>query len=121
MSDGSALAVPVSIARELDPKRAVLLEALAADDGRLQQIARGNRELGLEVPQGGFVGVSSMKLSNMLQNDSDEARRHIAFHGLRCIQPHVLEHGSLELVAKRNRSEAASAWQRGTPRRPRRP
>ena len=81
---------------------AALAEELAADDGRLQ-IARGAMKLGFEEPTRGFVAASSVKLSNMIQNDPNEARRHAAFDGLRSIETFVLEHGFLELVAERNR------------------
>ncbi len=81
---------------------AALAEELAADDGRLQ-IARGEMKLGFEDPAQGFVSASSVKLSNMIQNDPSEARRRAAFDGLRSIETYVLEHGFLELVAKRNR------------------
>jgi hypothetical protein len=81
---------------------AALAEELAADDGRLQ-IARGSMPLGFADPTQGFVAASSVKLSNMIQNDPREARRHAAFDGLRSIETYVLKHGFLELVAKRNR------------------
>jgi len=81
---------------------AALAEELAADDGRLQ-IARGAMQLGFQDPAQGFVPASSVKLSNMIQNDPSEARRRAAFDGLRSIEGYVLEHGFLELVAKRNR------------------
>src|SRR3954470_15982906 len=81
---------------------AALAEELAADDGRLQ-IARGAMQLGFQDPAPGFVPASSVKLSNMIQNDPSEARRRAAFDGLRSIEGYVLEHGFLELVAKRNR------------------
>jgi len=80
---------------------AALAEELAADDGRLQ-VARGEMKLGYEDPQRGFVPASSITLGHLVQNDSDEARRHAAFDGLRSIETHVLERGYLELVAKRN-------------------
>ena len=81
---------------------AALAEELAADDGRLQ-IKRGEMKLGFQDPAQGFVPASSVKLSNMIQNDADEVRRHAAFDGLRSIEKHVLDNGFLELVAKRNR------------------
>ena len=81
---------------------AALAEELAADDGRLQ-IARGEMKLGFDDPAQGFVAASSVKLSNMIQNDMSEARRHAAFDGLRSIENYVLNHGFLELVEKRNR------------------
>ncbi|MES1178011.1 MAG: M3 family metallopeptidase [Myxococcales bacterium] len=84
------------------PAGAALAEELAADDGRLQ-IARGEMKLGFQDPAQGFVAASSVKLSNMIQNDANEARRRAAFDGLRSIEQYVLEHGFLELVAKRNR------------------
>jgi len=84
------------------PAGAALAEELAVDDGRLQ-IARGEMKLGFEDPAQGFCAASSVKLSNMIQNDASEARRHAAFDGLRSIETYVLEHGFLELVAKRNR------------------
>ena len=80
---------------------AALAEELAADDGRLQ-VSRGEMQLGFQDPAQGFVATSSVKLSNMIQNDADEARRHAAFDGLRSIETHVLGDGFLELVAKRN-------------------
>ncbi|MET0794998.1 MAG: hypothetical protein ABW061_25995, partial [Polyangiaceae bacterium] len=81
---------------------AALAEELAADDGRLQ-IARGEMKLGFDDPTQGFVAASSVKLSNMIHIDPSEARRHAAFDGLRSIETYVLQHGFLELVAKRNR------------------
>lgn len=81
---------------------AALAEELAADDGRLQ-VLRGEMKLGFDDPAQGFVAASSVKLSNMIQNDTSEARRRAAFDGLCSIETYVLEHGFLELVAKRNR------------------
>jgi hypothetical protein len=83
------------------PAGAALAEELAADDGRLQ-VARGEMKLGFSDRQRGFVPASSVALSNMVQNDPDEARRHAAFDGLRSIETHLLTQGYLQVVAKRN-------------------
>jgi hypothetical protein len=80
---------------------AALAEELAADEGRLQ-IARGAMKLGFQDPAQGFVSASSVMLSNMIHIDTSEGRRRAAFEGLRSIERYVLEHGFLELVAKRN-------------------
>jgi len=83
------------------PRGATLAEQLAADEGRLQ-VARGELKLGYEDPVRGFVSASSITLSHLVQNDPDEARRRAAFDGLRSIESHLLNHGYLQVVAKRN-------------------
>jgi len=83
------------------PQGAALAEQLAADEGRLQ-VARGEMKLGFEDPKRGFVSASSIALSHLAQNDPDEARRRAAFDGLRSIETHVLDHGYLQIVSKRN-------------------
>ena len=89
-------------AHTIDSARgAVLAEELGGDEGRLQ-VARGEMKLGFEDARHGFVPASSIALSHMLQNDTDEARRKAAFDGLRSIESYVLERGYLQIVAKRN-------------------
>jgi len=89
-------------AHTIDSSRgSALAEELAADEGRLQ-VARGEMKLGFEDPNGSFVPASSIALSHLVQNDPDEARRRAAFAGLRAIESHVLDHGYLRIVAKRN-------------------
>lgn len=79
-----------------------LAEEIIADEGRLEH-ARGEMELGYEDPDEGFVRASSVKLGTLLRTSPDERLRRAAWEGLRSIEGHVLEHGFLELVAKRNR------------------
>ncbi|HTU63874.1 MAG TPA: hypothetical protein VMF89_35660, partial [Polyangiales bacterium] len=79
-----------------------LQEELTLAEGRLHT-ARGGMSLGYQDPTEGFVPASSVKLSNMLLTDPDEARRLAAFRGLRSIESHVLEHGFLDIVRRRNR------------------
>src|SRR5689334_6958807 len=52
---------------------------------------------------GEFQKASSNKLALMMRVEHDERRRRAAFEGLRSIEPFVLEHGFLEIVAMRNR------------------
>ncbi|QDU99185.1 M3 family metallopeptidase [Lignipirellula cremea] len=64
--------------------------------------ARGGMKLGYQGPDG-FVPASSVKLGVMLRSEPREELRKAAFHGLRSIETHVLDHGFLELVKQRNR------------------
>lgn len=86
----------------VNPAARALSEELTADEGRLE-VSRGQMALGLMDPLQGFQRASSVKLTNLLLNEPDDARRRAAFEGLRSIESHVLEHGFLQLVAKRNR------------------
>lgn len=66
--------------------------------------ARGTMRLGYVDPDTGeFHPASSVKLALMMRVDHDERRRRAAFEGLRSIEPFVLEHGFLDIVAMRNR------------------
>lgn len=77
-------------------------DELCEDEGKLAT-ARGAMSLGYQDPSGGFKEASSVKLSVMLGTNQDEAKRRAAWEGLRSIETHVLEHGFLDLVKKRNR------------------
>lgn len=79
-----------------------LQEEIAADEGKLAE-ARAGMRLGYRDPASGFAPASSVKLGVLVATDPDEAVRRAAFDGLRSIEDHVLEHGFLDLVRKRNR------------------
>jgi hypothetical protein len=78
-----------------------LAEEIVELEGKLAR-ARGTMKLGYRA-NGGFVEASSVKLGVMLQSEPVEAARRAAFEGLRSIEPHVLAHGFLEIVRRRNR------------------
>jgi Zn-dependent oligopeptidase len=79
-----------------------LSEETVAAEGELA-LSRGGMQLGYESPSEGFVAASSVKLGAMLRSEKDPALRKAAWQGLRSIEPHVLEHGYLEIVNQRNR------------------
>ena len=90
-------------AHALDSAEArALSEEIVADEGRLQR-ARGTMELGYRDPGGTLQRATSVKLSAMLRSEPDEALRKAAWEGMRSIETHVLAHGFLDLVGKRNR------------------
>jgi len=80
-----------------------LAEEIVGAEGALAA-SRGGMRLGFVDPDGGrFTPASSVRLGAMLLAETDEARRRAAWEGLRSIEPHVLEHGFVELVRLRNR------------------
>src|SRR4029077_3800940 len=86
-----------------DPAGRKLSEELVEREQELEH-ARGTMHLGYVDPDtGAFHRASSVKLSLMMRVDHDERRRTAAFNGLRSIEPFVLEHGFLDIVAMRNR------------------
>ncbi len=90
-------------AHALDSAEArALSEEIVADEGRVQR-ARGTMELGYRDPGGTLQRATSVKLSAMLRSEPDEALRKAAWEGMRSIETHVLAHGFLDLVGKRNR------------------
>ena len=84
------------------PEARALAEEIIADEGHLEH-ARGAMPLGYQDPRQGFVRASSVKLGTLLRTSPEEALRRAAWDGLRSIEGFVLEHGFLELIAKRNR------------------
>lgn len=90
-------------AHAIDDREARDLAAeIVADEGALER-ARGEMELGYVDPSGARVRASSVKLSMMLRSEHDAGLRRAAWDGMRSIETFVLQHGFLELVAKRNR------------------
>lgn len=85
-----------------NPQARLLAEELIEQEGRLA-LARGKLELWSEDAHGVRQPASSVRLSALLANDPSERVRRSAWHGLRSIEPHLLEHGFLELVKLRNR------------------
>ena len=79
-----------------------LAAEIVEDEGRLAR-ARSALRLGYRDPMRGFVEAGSVELGVILRSDPDPGRRRAAWEGLRSIEPHVLDSGFLELVAKRNR------------------
>jgi hypothetical protein len=87
----------------IDDREARALAAeIVGDEGRLER-ARGAMELCYVDGQGRRVQASSVKLAMLLRSEADPGLRRAAWEGLRSIEPYVLEHGFLELIAKRNR------------------
>lgn len=86
-----------------DPAGQKLSEEIVEREQALEH-ARGTMRLGYVDPDSGvFNPASSVKLSLMMRVEHDERRRRAAFEGLRSIEPFVIEHGFLEIVAMRNR------------------
>ena len=86
-----------------DPAGQKLSEEIVEREQALEH-ARGSMRLGYTDPDTGvFHAASSVKLSLMMRVDHDERRRRAAFEGLRSIEPFVIEHGFLDIVAMRNR------------------
>lgn len=86
-----------------DPEGRKLSEAIVEREQALEH-ARGTMALGYVDPDTGtFQPASSVKLALMMRVEKDERRRRAAFEGLRSIEPFVLEHGFLDIVAMRNR------------------
>ncbi|MHC4931218.1 MAG: hypothetical protein ACYTGV_03400, partial [Planctomycetota bacterium] len=79
-----------------------LFAEIVEDEGQLAR-ARNAMNLGYRVEGEPFVEASSVRLGVMVGSDKEEARRHAAWEGLRSIEDHVLEHGFLDIVKKRNR------------------
>jgi Peptidase family M3 len=80
-----------------------LFEEIVAAEGELGR-SRGGMQLGYRDPDSGeAVRASSIKLRTMIDNDPDQARRKAAWEGMRSIEEHVLSHGFLDLVRRRNR------------------
>ena len=86
---------------ESEEGRALAAE-IVEDEGRLAR-ARGTMKLGYRDAAGDLVEAGVVKLSLMLHNEKEEAPRRAAWEGLRTIEDHVLEHGFLDIVRKRNR------------------
>lgn len=85
------------------PEARALAEEIIAAEGALAG-SRGSMKLGFSDPATRqFTPASSVRLAAMLLSESDEARRRAAWEGMRSIEPHVLEHGFVELVRMRNR------------------
>lgn len=80
----------------------LLSEEIVAEESALAS-ARGQMELGYQLPGQALVEASLVELRLMVQNDSDEARRQAAWEGLRSLEGFVLAHGFLDLIKKRNR------------------
>jgi hypothetical protein len=78
-----------------------LQDELLSVEGELAK-ARGAMALGYQHPERGFEAATSVKLSVLISNDPDERVRKAAWEGMRSIERHVLDHGFLELVKKRN-------------------
>lgn len=86
-----------------DPGGRKLSEEIVEREQALEH-ARGTMKLGYTDPEtGAFHAASSNRLAMMMRVEHDERRRRAAFEGLRSIEPFVLEHGFLEIVAMRNR------------------
>lgn len=79
-----------------------LSEEIIEDESRLHA-ARAAFKTHYDDPDGGPVEASSVKLGMLISNHRDERVRRSAWEGMRSVEPHVLEHGFLELVRKRNR------------------
>jgi len=65
--------------------------------------ARGTMKLGAELPNEGFVELSSVGLRDRMRTNADEAVRQACFEGLRSIGPFVCSNGFVEIVKKRNK------------------
>lgn len=84
------------------PEARALSEEIVHLEGEVQR-ARGQMKLGFVDPAtGAFEAAGSNKLSLMMRNDPDPARRRAAYDGLRSIETFVLEKGFLDVVRKRN-------------------
>jgi hypothetical protein len=77
-----------------------LAEEIVDMEGRLAR-ARATMKLGYRAG-GEFVEASSVRLGVTVQTDPDEGKRRAAYEGLRSIEPHVLAHGFLDVVRRRN-------------------
>lgn len=79
--------------------------ALSAELVHLEgDLARGRSEmkLGYQVDGEDFVPASSVRLGNMLRSEPSERMRKAAWEGMRSIENHVLAHGFIEIIKKRN-------------------
>ncbi|MDR1990442.1 MAG: M3 family metallopeptidase [Acidobacteriaceae bacterium] len=86
-----------------DPAARAVSEEIVEREQALER-ARGDMPLGFTDPESGeFVRASSVRLALMMRVEHDERRRRAAFDGLRSIEPFVLGHGFLDIVALRNR------------------
>ncbi len=86
-----------------DPAGRKLSEEIVEREQALEH-ARGGMNLGYTDPDtGAFHQASSNRLAMMMRVEHDERRRRAAFEGLKSIEPFVLEHGFLDIVAMRNR------------------
>ncbi|MEZ4405101.1 MAG: M3 family metallopeptidase [Polyangiales bacterium] len=84
------------------PAARALSEEIVHMEGELQQ-ARGRLDLGFTDPvTGKWESAGSNKLALLIRNDPDPRRRKAAYEALRSIEPHVLAHGFLDVVKKRN-------------------
>lgn len=79
-----------------------LTRELVEDEASLAR-ARAELTLSYEHGERGQVEASSVELSMRLSNDPDASVRRSAWESLRRVEEHVLEHGFVELVKKRNR------------------
>lgn len=84
------------------PEAQALSEEIVGMEQALAR-TRGEMTLGFVDPATGRLErASSVRLMLMLKTDPDEARRRAAYEGLRSIETHVLTHGFLDIVRKRN-------------------
>lgn len=84
------------------PEGRRLSEEIVEREGELQQ-ARARMKLGFTDPEtGAWVEASSNRLALLLRNDPSPARRRAAFEALRSIEDHVMAHGFLDIVRRRN-------------------
>lgn len=77
-----------------------LAESIIEEEGKLAR-ARSTMELGYTL-DGEFQAASSVKLGLLVRNGADEKTRKAAWIGLRSIEDHVLAHGFIDVVKKRN-------------------
>ncbi len=77
-----------------------LAEEIIEEEGKLSR-ARATMELGYTVA-GEFHPASSVRLGLMVRNGKEEKTRKAAWLGLRSIEDHVLEHGFIDVVKRRN-------------------
>ncbi|MBI5512153.1 MAG: peptidase M3 [Deltaproteobacteria bacterium] len=86
-----------------DPAARALSEEIVAREAELQD-KRAALQLGFRDPATGrWEEASCNRLSLLLRNDPDEARRRAAWEALGTVEAHVLQHGFLDIVAARNR------------------
>ncbi len=84
------------------PEARALSEEIVHMEGALQQ-ARAKLDLGFTDPATGqWEPAGSNKLALLIRNDPDARRRKAAYEALRSVEPHVLAHGFLDVVKKRN-------------------
>jgi len=79
-----------------------LAEEIIGLEGKLAR-ARGEMELGYQIPGEEFVPASSVKLGMMVSTEDEEPKRQAAWEGLKSIEEFVLDNGFLDIVRARNR------------------